>query len=90
MPSLVPLGRYRITFEDGSTEEVQSNFGAIMELERILPGDDTPPATTLATGIWLYMGKPADDCEKWAGTVLNIEPLENEDADPSPPAAGAD
>lgn len=88
MPSLVPLGRYKIEYLDGTTEEVRSNFGAIMELEELLPGDDTPSATTLLTGIWLFLGKPDGDPRQWANNVVDVAPVEPEPTDPSPPKAG--
>lgn len=89
MPSLVPLGRYKVEYADGNVEEVRSNFGAIMELEELLPGDDTPSATTLLTGIWLFLGKPKDDPKEWARDVVDVTPIEPPAADPSPPKAGA-
>lgn len=88
MPGLIPLGRYKVEYVNGETVEVLSNFGAIMELERLLPGDDSPNATTLVTGIWLFLGKPDDDPEKWACNVHQITPMEPEARDPSGPEAG--
>lgn len=89
MPGLIPLGRYRVEYLSGETIEVRSNFGAIMELERLLPGNDSPSGTTLVTGIWLFLDKPDGDVEKWASEVYQITPLEADAPDPLMPEAGA-
>jgi hypothetical protein len=93
VPSFVPLGRYKVTYLDGREEEVRSNFADIMRLEADLPSKDTPDGTSLAHGVWLYLGKPKGDIMAWAGDVHRIEPLGDEpepEPDPTPPAAGDD
>lgn len=89
MPSLIPLGRFKVEYMNGEIEEVRSNFGAVMELEKELPEADTPGGTSLLYGIWLYKGRPLDDPIEFGRTVYNITPIEtNGETDPSKPEAG--
>ena len=93
MPSFIPLGKYRIEYLDGETEEIRSNFGAIMELEAELPDKDTPDGTVLLYGMWLYKGRPEGDPKEWGRNIFNITPVTDDaksDTDPSPPPAGPD
>ena len=90
MPAYIPLGRFKVTYLDGRTEEARSNFGAIMDLEADLP--EAPDGTVLAHGVWLYLGRPQGDVHDWAATVFLIEPLpaEVDDTTPTLPVVGDD
>jgi hypothetical protein len=84
MPAFVPLGRYKITYLDGRTEEVRSNFAGIMELEADKPEEDVPYGTALAYGIWIFLGRPGDDVKDWAVDVYKIEPVDDDKPAPDP------
>lgn len=88
MTTALPLGRFRVTYADGETEEVHSNFWGVMKIEQEFPQADAPFGTVLAFGIFEYLGRPGDDLEAWAKTVTMIEPVSDKTADPTPPIAG--
>jgi hypothetical protein len=100
MAGMMPIGDFRVTYIDGTSEDAASNFLGLVEVERRWPGQEQAPGiTALATATWFYLGCPDDDLDKWLSRVHLIERLpdaqdeeesdEDEDEGPTTPAVGA-
>ena len=96
MSGFMPIGDFRVTYRDGSSVVVASNFAGLVEIERRWPGrDEVPAITALAIATWHYLDCPGE-LDEWMKTVHLIEgvdltePAEGDDepAVPTEPAVG--
>jgi|1186.fasta_scaffold615493_2 hypothetical protein len=91
--SFMPIGDFKVTYVDGGTEVVQSNFRGLVEVERKWPGDTIPGVEAMGFAVWHYLGCP-DEFDTWLDTVHLIEKATTEGevqpGDPTPPAVGDD
>lgn len=73
----MPVGDFTVTYTDGSTEDVQSNFRGLVEIERRWPGQENVPAVeAIGIAVWHYLGCPGESLDDWLGRVHLIEDAE--------------
>lgn len=86
------LGLFRVHFLDEVATEpvtVRCTSRAVVECERRWPGhaldgsDRYPPNEGVHFMVWISMGKPVGDFEKWLDTVLTLEVVEAETVPPT-------
>jgi hypothetical protein len=91
------LGLFRVHYIDDTTEPttVRATSRAVVECERRWPGhapdgsDRYPPNEGVHFMVWVSMGRPRADFERWLDAVLTIEVVEGETAPPTKRGRGS-
>jgi hypothetical protein len=73
MSGFMPIGDYKVTYTDGSSEVVTSNFLGICEVERRYPNGEIPGVNAMGLAVWYYLDCPGGDLDAWLKTVHMIE-----------------
>jgi hypothetical protein len=79
MQGFMPIGDYVVTYTNGETVTVTSNFLGLVEIERRWPGDEMPGVQAIATAVWFYLGCPGENLDAWLATVHLIGPADEEE-----------
>lgn len=85
------MAQFRVHHIDEAQEpvEVRATSRAVVECERRWPGlaidgtDRYRPNEGVHFMVWVSLGKPDGDFEKWLDTVLSLEVLDEEPAPPT-------
>jgi len=92
------LGLFRVHYVDellAEPVEVRCTSRAVVECERRWPGhaldgsDRYPPNEGVHYMVWISMGRPIGDFEKWLDSVLTLEVVEVEVVPPTKRGRGA-
>lgn len=76
------LGVFRVHYPDGKTVDVPITGKALVETERRWPGiaadgsDRYRPNEGVHFMVWVAMGKPEGNFDKWLDTDIVLEPVE--------------
>lgn len=69
------LPRAQIAYEKEQKKSLRSDFDSLTDLYRLA---------------WYACGKPDDKMENWIENVESVEPVEDEDSDPTSPEPSSD